>query len=461
MNRVEPHKIIEKIEVTYETSPNYNLSEEFTDGGGVGEQQMVDWENQVPLRSDQSRSQQDSHNEKLASFDSQDDKVASFSSILSYGPPSGSSAPPSNHTSLEISSSLDIRTEPSCVTGLYEAVERADQWMQYSVPGTIVNLSVCRNYVCCVDAKGLVYYSALNGLSLKWQKVDYKAKQVAVSQDGTLVWRLHKSTAYALENPSIKGPFGERWKEVAGNVQWVSVGDTTAWFISNSGFFVHQELSSECPSSEAKLVDCSQQVTRVCCFQDSVIVLNHDGQLFFRSGVSDLSAEGRTWRSVDVPCAAVDVALGCRGTAWVVDHKNTIYFSCNFTESDAQWWQVGVCNFMFLTYSLVWCPPLSSLLSCNNPFCAQLILCVCVRACVFVCVCARVFVCAHTYVCVSLCVRAIVCVFLCVCVCVCVSVCVRVCVCVAVLTSDCPLYAQLISVSQVLSSLQTVHSMPS
>lgn len=358
INQVETQQIIEKMKLTYTTPHNYILSEELTHGGGVGEQQVDDWESQSALRNDHSDSQQDSHDEKvssfdaqdekLASFNSQDEKVASFSSILSYGPPSGSSAPPSNHTSLETFSSLDSKTEPNCGTKLYEAVERADQWMQYNVPGTIVNLSVCKYYVCCVDAKGVIYYSALNGLSLKWQKVDYKAKQVAISQDGTLVWRLHKSTAYALENPSIKGPFGGSWKEVAGNVQWISVADKTAWFISDGGLFVHQELSSEHSSSATK-ENCSQPVTRVCCFQDSVIVLT-TGEVLFSSGISRISAEGRKWKRVNVPCPVADVALGCHDTAWVVDQKNTIHFSFNFTECDAQWWQVSF-SFMFLTYT--------------------------------------------------------------------------------------------------------------
>jgi len=234
-----------------------------------------------------------------------------------------------------------------------------------------VNLSVCKYYVCCVDAKGMVYYSALNGLSLKWQKVDYKAKQVAISQDGTLVWRLHKSTAYALENPSIKGPFGGSWKEVAGNVQWISVADKTAWFISDGGLFVHQELISEHPSSTTK-VDCSQPVTRVCCFQDSVIVLTN-GEVLFGSGISHMSAEGRKWKRVNVPCPVADVALGCHDTAWVVDQKNTIHFSCNFTECDAQWWQVSF-SFMFLTYTFCSLSTFPSFLRYKKLFLAQLIL---------------------------------------------------------------------------------------
>lgn len=362
VNKAETQEIIaEKLKLKYTTSHNFILTEELTHDIEAGEQRTDDWESQSALRNDHSDSQQDfqdkkvasfdSQDEKLASCDSQDEKVASFSSILSYGPPSGSSVPPSNHTSLETFSSSDSKTEPSCGSKLYEAVEQADHWMQYNVPGTIVNLSVCKYYVCCVDAKGVVYYSALNGLSLRWQKVDYKAKQVAISPDGALVWKLHKCTAYALENPSIKGPFGVRWKEVAGHVQWISVADKTAWFLSDGCISVHQELTSEHPSSTAKLVDCSQPVARISCFRDSMIVLTLKGEVLFRSGVSHIVAEGTKWKRLNVPCRTVaDVALGCHYTAWVVDQTNTIHFSYNFTEPDAQWWQVSF-SFMLLTYT--------------------------------------------------------------------------------------------------------------
>jgi hypothetical protein len=361
INNVETQQITEKLKLKYTTSHNCILSEELTHDVEVGEQKADDWKSYSTLRNDHSDSQQDfqdekvssfdSQDEKLASFDSQDEKVASMSSILSYGPPSGSSAPPSNHTSLETFSSLDSKTEPHCGSKLYEAVERADPWMQYSVPGTIVNLSVCKYYVCCVDGKDVVYYSALNGLSLKWLKVDYKAKQVAISQNGALVWRLYKGTAYALENPSIKGPFGGGWQAVAENVQWISVADKAAWFISDGCISVHQELTSEHPLSTAKLVDFSQPVMRICCFQNSVIVLTVTGQVFFRSGISDVVAEGRIWKKVNVPCPAVaDIALGCHDTAWVVDQKNTIHFSCSFTEHDAQWWQVSFIS-VLVTYT--------------------------------------------------------------------------------------------------------------
>jgi hypothetical protein len=338
INKMESLEIMaEKTKVNDVMSHSCILSEELTHDVKVGEQKTDDWRNQSASKDYDSVSQ---HSEDIP--DSQDEKLTSFSSILSYGPPSGSSAPPSNHTSLEICSSTDSKAESSCDSKLLEAVQRADEWMQYKVPDTIVNLSLCKYYVCCVDSKDVVYYSALNGLSLKWQKVDYKAKQVAVSPNGTLVWKLHKCIAYGLENPSLKGPFGRRWKEAARNVQWISVTDNIAWFISDGCISVHKQLSSDRPTSMAKPVHCDQPVARVCCFQNCVIALTCSGDVLYRSGVSHIVPEGKIWRKVNVPCSPVtDIALGCHGAAWVVDQKNAIHFSCNFTAPDCQWWQVS------------------------------------------------------------------------------------------------------------------------
>lgn len=339
----DTNKINGKEMITEETKLDYMelrscvLSEELTCEVKDGDQESNDLGNQSVSKDDDSVSQ---HSDSIP--DSQDEKLASFNSILSYGPPSGSSAPPSNHTSLEICSSSDPKAESSCDIKLYEAVERADQWMQYKVPDTIVNLSMCKYYVCCVDSKNVVYYSTLSGLSLKWQKVDYKAKQVAISPNGSLVWKLHKCTAYGLECPSKKGPFGRRWKELEKNVQWISVADNIAWFISKGSVYVHKQLSFEHPSSIARLVFCNEPVARICCFRNSVIVLTCTGEVLYRSEVSHVVPEGRIWEKVIVPCVAVtDIALGCHNTAWVVDQKNSIYFSCNFTEPNPQWWQVS------------------------------------------------------------------------------------------------------------------------
>ncbi|XP_069698641.1 tectonin beta-propeller repeat-containing protein 2 isoform X2 [Periplaneta americana] len=345
INKIEAKELIPtKTNMKYVTSHSCILSEELTHDIKVRDQKTDDWENQCAVQDEEDSVSQHSDNMP----DSQDEKLASYSSILSYGPPSGSSAPPSNHASLEIFSSPDSKTESSCDSGLYEAIERADRWMQYKVPDAIVNISVCKYYVCCVDSKDVVYYSALNGLSLKWQKLDYKARQIAVSPNGTLVWKLHKSTAYALENPSTKGPFGRRWKQAVRNVQWISLADNMAWLISDGCVFVHKQLTAEYPCSSSTPVYCNEPVTRICCFQGATIALTCTGEVLYRSGASHIVPEGKKWKKLSIPYPVViDIALGCQNTAWIVDQKNVIHFSCNFADPNAQWWQVLISDYIF------------------------------------------------------------------------------------------------------------------
>ena len=316
--------IEKKTHVNYVTSHSCVLSDE--QSSNVADEEEVAWENRNP--------NEDS--------EPQDEKVASLTSILSYGPPSGSSAPPSHHASLEMYTTPDLKDGSVCENGVHEAVERPDRWMQYKVPDTISNLSVCKYYVCCVDCKELVYFSALNGLSLKWHKVDYKAKQVSISPNGTIVWKIHKSIAYALENPTTRGPFGREWKEAAHNVQWISVSDNMAWFISDGWIFVQKQLNSENPCNiSSSPIYSSQPVTKVCSFQGSVIALTCSGEVLVRTGISHIVPEGKGWKKIVTPCPVVtDIALGSSHTTWIVDQKSCIHFTCSVLKQDIEWWQV-------------------------------------------------------------------------------------------------------------------------
>ncbi|KAJ9589047.1 hypothetical protein L9F63_017661, partial [Diploptera punctata] len=289
--------------------------------------------------------------ESNTSAEPQDEKLASLTSILSYGPPSGSSAPPSHHASLEMCTVPDLKVESSCENGDNEAVERPDRWMQYKVPDTISNISVCKYYVCCTDYKNIVYYSGLNGLSLNWHKVDYKAKQVSISHNGNIVWKIHKNVAYALENPTTRGPFGNggRWKVAAQNVQWISVSDNIAWYISDGCIFVQKHLSADYPCNiSSSPIHCNLPVTKISCFQETVIALTCTGEILIRTGISRIVPEGKGWKTVVTPCPVVmDIALGFSNTAWIVDQKSYVHFSCNVSAPVVQWWSVLISEIIF------------------------------------------------------------------------------------------------------------------
>ncbi|PSN53753.1 hypothetical protein C0J52_06249 [Blattella germanica] len=325
INKIETTEFIgKKTSASYVTSHGCLLSEELSHDMQANDREEEMW------------------GSESGAPDPQDEKLASLNSILSYGPPSGSSAPPSNHGSLEIYGPPDLKPEPSCENGPSEPVERAYGWNQYKVPETVTDISVCKHYVCCVDSRGIVHFSALNGLALKWQKVDYKAKQVSASPSASVVWKIQNNIAYALESPTTKGPFGKNWTEAAHSVQWVSVDDSMAWFVSDGCVLVQKQLGPERPCSGASTpVRCPMPITRVCCFLGSVIALTCTGELLVRTGISHIVPEGKDWKKVITPHpVVVDLALGCSGTGWVVDQKGGIHFSCDLSSPTPQWWQV-------------------------------------------------------------------------------------------------------------------------
>ncbi|KAK7791330.1 hypothetical protein R5R35_011714 [Gryllus longicercus] len=276
--------------------------------------------------------------------ESQDEKLASIGSTLSYGPPSGSSAPPSNHASLEIAHPMDIDTlEEGCVVS-----ERADNWIQYRTPDSIVGFCVCAHYVCCVDSNSRIHYSGVNGLSLKWQKADDRGEQISVSEDSKIVWKLHKGTAYALVLPSCKGPFGEKWIVAARDVQSVAIDDTVAWYVTlDSRVYIQKGLTPEKPVGAPVAVCCVFPTVRVSCFESAVWVLTSTDKVLYREGISVDVPEGTTWKEVSVPFPVMDMVLGCQGTGWVVDEKNVIHFTKDFAAKSPQWWQILISDYIF------------------------------------------------------------------------------------------------------------------
>ncbi|XP_047105472.1 uncharacterized protein LOC124774869 [Schistocerca piceifrons] len=273
-----------------------------------------------------------------------DEKLSSYNSVLSYGPPSGSSAPPSVHTSLD---TYSPGQQSDTVVTEISPIERGDKWVQFKTPCPITSLSVCSHYVCCIDSRDFVFFSNFSRLGLKWQKLDNKARQVVMSQNGDLVWKLYKNTAYALKQPSYKGPFGTQWLEAAKDVQCIAVSESAAWTVSLDGrVYIHKYVTRERPFSTPEQVPCVYMATRICCFRERVWILTTTGEVLWRSHICEKTPEGRKWNKVEVH-NVVDIALGCHETGWLIDSKNTILFSDDFTEPKPSWWQVLVSDYVF------------------------------------------------------------------------------------------------------------------
>lgn len=83
--------------------------------------------------------------------------------------------------------------------------------------------------VWIVDKNEGLHYSALSGPGLRWRKADEPFHQVAVSPSGGIVWRLHRSIAYAATGISARNPVGTKWNVSAKEVSYIAVDDNVAW----------------------------------------------------------------------------------------------------------------------------------------------------------------------------------------------------------------------------------------
>ena len=105
-----------------------------------------------------------------------------------------------------------------------------NNWTEIFTSGNIISMSLSVNHVWIVDKSGNILYSDLKGTGIKWQKVkDAFAKQLSVSPNGTIVWRLYKDKVYAGTKITPKRPEGMKWVEALKDVQYIAVDDNSAW----------------------------------------------------------------------------------------------------------------------------------------------------------------------------------------------------------------------------------------
>ncbi|XP_026281489.1 tectonin beta-propeller repeat-containing protein 2 [Frankliniella occidentalis] len=279
-----------------------------------------------------------------------DEKITSLSSILSYGPPSGSSQLPSRHSSLDLE--LPSPREESGNVSLQKEAMEASGWLQFSTPKPTVWLAVSSHYLVAIDNHDTVHYCGLGGLGLKWQIADCKASQLALSPNTSCVWRLHNNVAYALKNPASSGPHGEEWLEVATSVRSIAVADNCAWFISLDGdIFCQKGLSKSSPTSDLTTINkpCEWSAVKIVCFSQIVWLLASTGEVYARLGVSSARPEGVDWKRVNIPIpgSVVDISLGSQRTGWIVDNNDTVMFSVDHMEHEPHWWQVLISDYIF------------------------------------------------------------------------------------------------------------------
>ncbi|GAB6021574.1 Tectonin beta-propeller repeat containing 2, variant 3 [Chamberlinius hualienensis] len=231
-----------------------------------------------------------------------------------------------------------------------------DTWLQHKPPGQIQSLAVCDTYMVCTATKDVVYYSLFEGLGLEWHKTEYPAKQISVSPSGKRVWRIHDHSAYALFEPSVRGPFGIRWMEVALDVQQISVHESCVWYVTCSGeVYCQTGLQLDQTFVAVTHVPCPSKVASISCNSSAVLALTMGGELLWRTDIDEENSSGKHWLPLKLDRGLIFAAtLGNSVViSWIIDEAFDIWFLVS-TKSKSKspktvykWWQVKISDYIF------------------------------------------------------------------------------------------------------------------
>lgn len=296
--------------------------------------------------------------------------VSSYNSVLSFGPPSGSShvsaggaaalgvitnsnyvngntassfssnnpslsssVYPENSSALEeelVSSkekSSDTDTTSTTATSsttteemdsIVESKIVTDEcWRKWRLPGGITQLALCDKYIVCVGVKGAVYYSSFDSISLHWKATNYSASAMTLSPCGSIIWRVHRGDLYSLTNHSSSsaapvGEGGEQWSKLTQkkDVACASVQRSFGWIVKLDG-----SLEFCTGLLETRLIPYFEKVytpwpiQEVACSGHRLWALTSDGRVVFRTGTSHLNPKGFDW--LEIRWSANDMPAVC------------------------------------------------------------------------------------------------------------------------------------------------------
>ncbi|KAA0711227.1 hypothetical protein E1301_Tti002665 [Triplophysa tibetana] len=240
---------------------------------------------------------------------------------------------------------------------LLKADQLAESWMGYSGPGCgILSLVVTDRYIWCLDFKGCLYCSGLPNGGLSWQKFEENVHQVALSQSGSLLWKVEQKTmtAYACGKVTIKGK--RHWYKALDETAFVALGDDTAWIIRTNGdLYLQTGLSADRPCARSVKVDCPCPMAQMAARGSVVWALSEQRGVFYREGLSSYCAEGEQWKydtvSESQGLEPICIALGENNTAWALDTSGSLWFRTGVTAKNPQgedehWWQVSITDYV-------------------------------------------------------------------------------------------------------------------
>lgn len=326
------------------------------------------------------------------------DSGGSYNSVLSFGPPSGSSYVNAgsailggvsniNHIngngdsvpreSTERPSSTNMEQEqsgkdidvsspsltPEEVDSIVESKVVSDEsWRKWRLPGSITQVTACDHYIICVGSKGAVYYAGLHGVTIHWRTTNYSASSMSVSPCGTVIWRIYRNDLYSLTNPiEGGGPVGEdseQWSKLTQkrDVASASVQRSFGWIVKCDG-----SLEFCTGLLETRLVPYFEKVYTPWPIQEvsscghRLWALTSDGRIVLRTGTSNHNPKGvdwleLKWTSSDIPpaCSISSGEIREDGVAsvWFADANANLYFTFDERDVKGMWvaWKVPVAN---------------------------------------------------------------------------------------------------------------------
>ena len=266
---------------------------------------------------------------------------------LPYGPPSDSSALTasivSNDQKLEECKEEERTPEQENIEFghkdqemLSPGLQIGENWQKFELPGQSGSLCENDKFLCFCDNRENVFYSESIETNLSWKRTDFKAIFVSTSPCGSIVWRLHRHTAYCLIKTDNEAPLGGKWIKICENVASLWVGNTTGWLVKlDGGLVCHQNLTQESPHNiHPRQIYTGLFLTSVREYDGFLIALTGQNCSLAQCPLDSLTTES-SWSPIFCILPAVSVfSVGISGELWVADSHSNIHFSTDWHSSD-------------------------------------------------------------------------------------------------------------------------------
>ncbi|XP_074662450.1 tectonin beta-propeller repeat-containing protein 2-like [Tubulanus polymorphus] len=237
-----------------------------------------------------------------------------------------------------------------------------DTWSAFPTPGYIQSISLSHKQAWVTDKNDRLYSSSLTEPGLTWKKEDDGAKLISVSDNGAILWKLLRNgSVYAAVRMLAGGPDSIAWQEVLKDVKYISVDNTCAWFIKNTGEIMLQTgLSKDRPFFTSTLVSCPCKLLHIKCRNDVVWGLTDEGKAIARVGVQPGCDEGTRWDEIEcLPdgLGFCSFSLGGQNSAWALDIAGRLFFKTGVTSKapvgDPHWWQISLSEYFIQDSSTI------------------------------------------------------------------------------------------------------------